>query len=110
MIQYLLPALILLASPAAAQDCPSLATVMTSAAAHGGRVVVLDPRALTQAATLYNSLPPESDRTFSLGVLVDFPDGSGAVVFGRPDAMCDRLVNPPGNWRRIRQIILGQGA
>jgi hypothetical protein len=103
--------LVLSAHAAAAQTCVPAAAVLAMARSHPDYVshAVVAEAAVKAASDIFNAVPPETDTAWTHAVLVDFRDGSGALLVGRGDDICGSLRVAPDRWQAVVSAIRGAG-
>lgn len=105
-------ALALWASPAQAQQCQPVETMM--ATIHQivpvARYAKLDPIQTKAAADWFNRQPPEADDPYDLVVIVMHEDGRVGIVLGNDGLACQGHLIPPQLVPGLMRAIAGDGA
>ncbi|MFM9974521.1 MAG: hypothetical protein ACKVON_08110 [Beijerinckiaceae bacterium] len=93
-----------------AQECVSVDSVLSRAAAMQARVIRLDADASMRAAMLHAAAPPASAPPEAVGaLLVQLPSGGAIVTFVHPSGMiCQSLTIRSEQLAAALRLILGE--
>lgn len=65
------------------------------------------PGKLAFAVDVYNAQPPVSNERWTMAMLVDGPDGAGALLVGRDGMICGYIIIHSPHWKVIVNKIEG---
>jgi hypothetical protein len=100
-----------MATPSAGSKCDPMMEVLEAAQQAGITVSQIDGPQLAFATGFYNSVPPVSDKRFTIGFLAANPAGGGALMLGSGSEICGTFLFPTKEmYERFVKAMYGIGA